>query len=453
MRQWIVVLPVVCLAAVAWPLLSTEGRPADLDGLIVGRPHRHANLTIFPVIARESRTQDRFITLDEGLAAGTVEIFEVGTDGARLGESANAPAAPTTSDGPTAEDGAAEAEGQPPGAPAGEPQPQIAQDAVPQQALEQPAIQQVTPDVLDNNFFGESAPPVADVNRLMVINRSGKPLYLMPGEVIVGGRQDRSIAEETILASTGEPVPVAVFCVEHGRWSGRDEQQAAQILAAVAEPRDGAGAAEHEATLSLIVRQANSGKFVASAGSLSKLSRFACVASKDQSEVWDAVAHANTAAGVSPESGAFTANYVNPASRQRLEPYLDRLQGRLADEPRVVGVVVAINGKVEAVDVFESTPLFRKLWPKLLKSYALDAAAQADAPHRSPAPRVASARDFLCKALTADVQQESRNQGGLVVQQRAASGVVSFSAGAPADVALPSSGGFGGAVHASAFAD
>jgi hypothetical protein len=37
-------------------------------------------------------------------------------------------------------------------------------------------------------------------------------------------------------------------------------------------------------------------------------------------------------------------------------------------------LVVAVNGKVESLDVFQSTPQFRNLWPKLLKSYALDAA-------------------------------------------------------------------------------
>ena len=36
--------------------------------------------------------------------------------------------------------------------------------------------------------------------------------------------------------------------------------------------------------------------------------------------------------------------------------------------------IVAVNGRFEQIDVFESTPLFNKLWPKLLKSYALDAA-------------------------------------------------------------------------------
>jgi hypothetical protein len=290
----------------------------------------------------------------------------------------------------------------------------------------------------------------------MVVNRSGKPLYLMPGEVIVGGRQDRTIAEEAILAATGEPTPIDVFCVEHGRWAGRDEQEAAEILAAVVEPGDGNFAGESTATLSEVVREANRGKFVASAGVLSKASRLATQAFKDQSEVWDAVSQSNAASGVAPSSGAFTANYVDPGNRRRLEAYIERLQQRVIDEPNVVGVVIAINGKLEAVDVFESTPLFQKLWPKLLKSYALDAAVGAGGKRKARGATVAAAEGFLAKALTGDVRGESQGQGGLIVQERAADGVVSFTAsGQPAAAdAAPAvdSGGFGGGVHTSALA-
>jgi hypothetical protein len=41
---------------------------------LVGKPLRHANLTIFPVSSRVPKNEDRFITLDAGLKAGTVEV-------------------------------------------------------------------------------------------------------------------------------------------------------------------------------------------------------------------------------------------------------------------------------------------------------------------------------------------------------------------------------------------
>jgi hypothetical protein len=163
---------------------------------------------------------------------------------------------------------------------------------------------------------------------------------------------------------------------------------------------------------------------------------------------------------VAPASGAFTANYADPVNRRRLEVYIERLERRLSAEPDIVGVVVAINGKVEAVDVFESTPLFQKLWPKLLKSYALDATVQSDSRQPALPPRGSDAEDFLAKALTGGVQDESHGQGGLIVQRRSAEGVISFTAGetllgtdgVDAAASPAGFGGYGGGVHTSALA-
>ena len=61
--------------------------------------------------------------------------------------------------------------------------------------------------------------------------------------------------------------------------------------------------------------------------------------------------------------------------------------------------MVAINGKIESVDIFESTPLFRKLWPKLLQSYALDALHASDAVDAKKTSSVADATVFLEKVM------------------------------------------------------
>lgn len=58
-------------------------------------------------------------------------------------------------------------------------------------------------------------------------------------------------------------------------------------------------------------------------------------------------------------------------------------------------VVEAINGTVEAVDVFQSTPLFQKRWPKRLKPDALDAPAGAIDKEARKQATVDDARKFL----------------------------------------------------------
>jgi hypothetical protein len=150
-----------------------------------------------------------------------------------------------------------------------------------------------------------------------------------------------------------------------------------------------------------------------------------------------------------------------------------------------VGVIVAVNGKVESMDVFESTPLFRKLWPKLLKSYALDAANAAPAGDNAKVCTRDEATTFF-----RDVERTSATtgsgKGGLAVAQGESERVLLFSAhdtqepqsaptkGVPRGASVsrgsaPRSagnqaygsgmggmagggGGFGGGVHGSAFA-
>jgi hypothetical protein len=286
----------------------------------------------------------------------------------------------------------------------------------------------------DDPFFS----PDGDVNHLMVLNKSEKPLYLMPGEIIVGGKQDRCIAAETIVQPGDKAEQVEVYCVEQGRWHHRGLAEFAGMVSAFSEDVDDASVAE-------LSQQAARGKFVASAGNLSKKARLSAQAGAGQQRVWEDVGMANSVNGILSPSDAFTGNYAQKDMQEKLEPYLERLQAPVAAVGRAVGVVVAINGKLEMADVYESTPLFRKLWPKLLKSYALDAAAVANEKEALQTCAASEAKAFLDKAREADVES-TQEKGGLVVTSRASGGVKSFSAGMGG-----MGGSFGGGVHAAAF--
>ena len=93
---------------------------------------------------------------------------------------------------------------------------------------------------------------------------------------------------------------------------------------------------------------------------------------------------------------------------------------------QVVGAIVAVNGTVEAVDVFQSTPLFQKLWPKLLKGHALDALAGIQEKDQGKnagktaqkQATVDDARKFLDAAMQAGVAKKTDSPGGLVVTKR-----------------------------------
>src|SRR5258708_38121583 len=165
------------------------------------------------------------------------------------------------------------------------------------------------------------------------------------------------------------------------------------------------------------VAEANQGKFVTTAGNLSKSSRLAVQAGEGQQKVWEEVEKANDASGATWASGAFTANYVDQGVVERIKPYVDVLSRPVSEHERIVGIVVAINGKMETVDVFESTPLFRKLWPQLLKSFVLDALEAKDAEEAGKPGSPGDAEAFLASVLQDQAGEERKTESGLVVSR------------------------------------
>jgi hypothetical protein len=179
-----------------------------------------------------------------------------------------------------------------------------------------------------------------DVNNLTLTNKSDQPLFLLAGEVIIGGKQDRIIGSNTIIpAKKTQTVPV--FCVEHGRWEGN-------------------------------TKEFTSAKALAH-GRLRGRANF-----DTQSDVWAEVAAKNELR----KTKSSTDTYRKVATQQadgslgkQWEKQIDTALGKLAadDQKRLVGFAVSVNGKVASVDVFESPTLFKKLQGKLVRSYITDA--------------------------------------------------------------------------------
>ena len=275
----------------------------------VGTPIVYENLTIFPVTTDEPTSTDDFITLDEGLRAGTVVVTELG---------ANEPSRP----------------------------------------IRQPGQQA-------NNAQRQQRADSAQVNKLAITNKSGKKLVLIAGEMVTGGKQDRIVGNDEIIPSADEPVALSVFCVEHGRWSG-----------GAVFNKDGAAASSARIMATPKVR-ANA------------------QAKKDQGEVWNGVAEQVTKNKVSSATGDFKSVYQDKRVGSTLESYERAFKDKLA-EKGVVGVVVAVGGRVVSADVFASPKLFQAYWPKMLKSYALEAVSAGK--EGSNKVSVPAAEAFLARA-------------------------------------------------------
>ena len=61
------------------------------------------------------------------------------------------------------------------------------------------------------------------VANLQVLNRGAKPVLLLAGDVITGGKQDRIVTEDLVLDHSQTPKTIAVNCVEAGRWNATSD--------------------------------------------------------------------------------------------------------------------------------------------------------------------------------------------------------------------------------------
>lgn len=181
----------------------------------------------------------------------------------------------------------------------------------------------------------------AEVNRVTVTNKASKPVYLMAGDIILGGQQDREVARDTIVPKTAKEFAVEVFCVEHGRWDGAKHFEGNEVA--------------------------------------SNSLRYETQRTKQQAKVWARVAQEARQSAAETSTGTYRAIAGNPQAKKDLDGYVKSIGAKLAQDKRAVGIIVAVNGKVISGDVFADRKLFEKQMMKTLKSYALDATQEKDA--------------------------------------------------------------------------
>lgn len=315
-KLWIsigILLLLIGLALVV-PCLKAGGSKAS-GGYQVLAPIRNGNLTIFPVVADTSHDTSQFLTLDEGLRSGDVVVTEAGNAG-----------------------------------PLVRPRP-------------------------GHPVWNEHPRGGAQVNQLVLINNSKRPLLLLAGEIVTGGKQDRIIGKDRLVPAESDPVDLSVFCVEPGRWVARSDKFAAPM--AIVQPSVRAKA----------------------------------MADKDQQKVWNQVGQARTAMAETVEvtggaaervviegNSSYAAAVENRAVTKELDTVAAPVQQQYQSvihqlrDKHAVGVVVAVNGQLIWADVFASSSLLEKYWPKLVRSYAAETFSQQG---KSAAVDMHAAQEFL----------------------------------------------------------
>jgi hypothetical protein len=211
-----------------------------------------------------------------------------------------------------------------------------------------------------------------EVNELSIENISSEEVFVQSGDIVKGGQQDRMLVVDLILPPRSGKIPIAAFCVENGRWSRRGNEE---------------------------VTTFNSSSNVVA----SREVKLAAKARGSQGEVWREVAaaqdklSANVGGNVKNEASptSFQLALENKEVQKTAENYIDALSGIVNGKPDVIGYVFAINGKINSADIYASSVLFKKLWPKLLKASAIEAIAELRRGEKFAAPPADAVRGFL----------------------------------------------------------
>jgi hypothetical protein len=297
-------------------------------------PIESGNLLLFPVVRANGKSGGAtpFITLDEGIKSGQVEVTEAGRAQGMVRHR-----------GPV--DG---------------------------------------PVFHDDRYRGD------EVNTLVLVNNSDKPLLLLAGEIVTGGKQDRVIAKDRIVPAGSEPIDLGVFCIEPGRWTASSSTFGSS-----------AKAPAHSFMVQPSVRER-------------------AMVAKDQQEVWNSVRGSISqmarssapSAGTAMDSGS-GAGYGYPRSMgttsyarvmednsvsakvdEAAAPVMKAREQVIAQlrKEGAIGVVVAVRGEIVWADLFVDTDLLSRYWTKLVRSYAAESLTEGETHAK---PTVADAQRFL----------------------------------------------------------
>jgi hypothetical protein len=180
------------------------------------------------------------------------------------------------------------------------------------------------------------------VPELQFENLGNRPVLLLDGEELIGAKQNRTL-NLTILAPARKVTIIPVSCVEAGRWQMQSEhfKTADHVMYA----RGRAARARH---VTASMRTNGSRR-------------------SDQGEVWADIDR------MSSRMDAPSATHRMSAAYERHGLSIDRYVRAFSPEPMQAGVVFVIDGATAGIDLFDHPATMRRLFPKLLRSYALDA--------------------------------------------------------------------------------
>jgi len=194
------------------------------------------------------------------------------------------------------------------------------------------------------------------VGNLLITNKSdGQYIFIQAGDIVRGGKQDRTLQHDLIIPPLAKDMPLHSFCVEQGRWRQRADEPLAEF-----------GSADNALASNRL--------------------KIAAKVYGSQSMVWENVdvfqrsltARLDKPVRSSLSQSSLELTLEDDDLKQALQPYLDILKPLGSLRQDLVGVAFALNGQITSVDIYASQGIFLKLWPKLLKAAASEALTKTE---------------------------------------------------------------------------
>ena len=269
-----------------------------------------------------------------------------------------------------------------------------------------------------------------NVRELRIENTGAEPVFIQFGDLVKGGQQDRVLTTSLLIPPRSGKIAIGAYCVEQGRWNSRGTEDVTKFSASNAQlfsrtaklaiARAPVASEEGRSSLGVAPPPADRRAWRDRIGSVEPLINQVRPRAEEsqgtvqgtrpyvrsgQGDVWDSVAAAQT---------QLTARLAAPMASEKSKSSLqltlenERLQKAQADfvtaleakglaDDDVVGVVIAINGKIAGADLYPSNGLFRKMWPKLVRAAATEALANP-ARQAPPLPHISDVEKFLTEA-------------------------------------------------------
>jgi hypothetical protein len=229
-----------------------------------------------------------------------------------------------------------------------------------------------------------------NVPTLKVSNKAESWLFLMSGEQLQGAKQNRVLNISIMIASRSE-LPIPVSCVEAGRWRYQSRKFSST------------GTASHSYLRAMMTKDVTASYRVDGSPQ------------SQQGAVWGEIARKLGKMGSRSSSAALNQVYEDYESK------LKKVTEDLKIPASSSGAVFAFDGRIVGMDLFDQSATFEKLWPKLVRSYAIDALEQPERPSNLTREAVATwlkaastakSEKFRSAGLGDDVRFEGENLVG-----------------------------------------